>query len=94
MRRKPARIQTTIRMEKSMLKVLKALAEYYEMSLADLVEAIVLHSFEADSLFSEESKELLEELKHIYGMDYGIEACSRRCEKVEKPNKIAFHSLA
>ena len=40
------RIQTGVRIEKRLLKVLKALAEYKEMSLGDLLEGIVLHAFE------------------------------------------------
>jgi len=38
------RAQTGVRLEKSLLKVLKGLAEYCDMSLGDLLEGIVLHS--------------------------------------------------
>ena len=37
------RVQTGVRMEKRLLKVLKAFAEYKDMSLGDLLEGIVLH---------------------------------------------------
>ena len=40
------RVQTGVRMEKRMLKVLKALAEQKDMTLGDLLEGIVLHAFE------------------------------------------------
>ncbi|MBV8201063.1 MAG: hypothetical protein JOZ15_10620, partial [Acidobacteria bacterium] len=36
------RVQTGVRMEKRILKVLKALAELRDMSLGDLLEGIVL----------------------------------------------------
>jgi predicted DNA-binding ribbon-helix-helix protein len=35
------RVQTGVRMEKRVLKVLKALAEYHDLSLGDLLEGIV-----------------------------------------------------
>src|SRR5210317_408153 len=39
------RVQTGIRIEKRMLKVLKGLAECLDITLGDLVEGIVLHAF-------------------------------------------------
>ena len=49
------RVQTGVRMEKRLVKVLKALAEYHDMSLGDLLEGIVLHAFEGKSPFGAES---------------------------------------
>ena len=46
------RVQTGVRMEKRLLKVLKALAEYHDMSLGDLLEGIVLHAFDGKTPFS------------------------------------------
>ena len=43
--KKIERVQTGIRFEKRTLKVLKALAEYLDLTLGDLMEGIVLHSF-------------------------------------------------
>ena len=43
--RKIERVQTGVRIEKRLLKVLKGLAEYFDMSVGDLLEGIVLHSF-------------------------------------------------
>jgi hypothetical protein len=40
------RVQTGVRMEKRLLKVLKALAAYHDMTLGDLLEGIVLHAFD------------------------------------------------
>ena len=45
------RIQTGARIEKRMLKVLKGLAEYLDVSLGDLIEGIVLHAFEGKAPF-------------------------------------------
>lgn len=61
------RVQTGVRMEKSLLKVLKAMAEYHDISLGDLLEGIVLHAFEGRSPFSEEQRQKIGSLKEIYG---------------------------
>ena len=68
------RAQTGVRVEKSLLKVLKALAEYCDLSLGDLLEGIVLHAFEGKAPFGEETLRRIEQLKQVYGLDYGAEA--------------------
>jgi hypothetical protein len=60
------RIQTGVRLEKSLLKVLKGLAEYCDMSLGDLLEGIVLHSFEGKPPFSRATLAAIQELKKVY----------------------------
>lgn len=60
------RTQTGVRIEKSLLKVLKGLAEYCELSLGDLLEGIVLHAFEGKAPFSEETLASIRDLKKIY----------------------------
>jgi hypothetical protein len=75
------RIQTGVRMEKRMVKVLKALAEYHDLSLGDLLEGIVLHAFENKPPFSEDSLQRIAQLKLVYGMDYGAEASHRFTER-------------
>ncbi len=75
------RVQTGMRLEKRMVKVLKGLAEYHEISLGDLVEGIVLHAFEGRAPFSPKSRKLIRELKKIYEMDYGSESAHRLVEK-------------
>jgi hypothetical protein len=62
------RIQTGVRIEKRMLKVLKAVAELKDMSLGDLLEGIVLHAFEGKTPFSSQTLQEIEQLKSIYGM--------------------------
>ena len=68
------RVQTGVRIEKRMLKVLKAMAEYHDISLSNLLEGIVLHTFEGQSPFEAESIKRIEALKQIYGMDYDATA--------------------
>lgn len=63
------RTQTGVRIEKRMLKVLKALAEYHDMSLGDLIEGIVLHVFEGKTPFGAESLKRISDLKKVYGLD-------------------------
>lgn len=62
------RVQTGVRMEKRLLKVLKGFAEYRDMSLGDLLEGIVLHAFEGKAPFGKESIGQIAELKKIYGL--------------------------
>lgn len=61
------RVQTGVRMERSLLKVLKGLAEYLDMSLGDLLEGVVLHAFEGQPPFSADTLQVIAELKKIYG---------------------------
>jgi hypothetical protein len=62
------RIQTGVRMEKRLLKVLKALAELKDMSLGDLLEGIVLHAFEGKPAFSAQTLKEIEQFRNIYGL--------------------------
>lgn len=62
------RVQTGVRLEKRTLKVLKALAEYLDLSLGDLIEGIVLHAFEGRPPFRPETVERIDQLKVVYGL--------------------------
>jgi hypothetical protein len=75
------RIQTGVRLEKRLLKVLKGLAEYHDMTLGDLLEGIVLHAFEGKCPFGEESLRLIADLKRIYKFDLDSTASHRLVEK-------------
>ena len=68
------RVQIGVRMEKRMLKVLKALAEYHDISLGDLLEGITLHAFENKTPFNAKTLQRIVQLKEVYGMDYGVSA--------------------
>ena len=63
------RVQTGVRLERSLLKVLKGLAEYLDLSLGDLLEGIVLHAFEGEQAFGAPTLDVIAELKRIYGCD-------------------------
>lgn len=62
------RVQTGVRLEKRMLKVLKAVAELKDMSLGDLLEGIVLHAFEGKAPFSPQTLREIEQFKRLYGL--------------------------
>jgi hypothetical protein len=62
------RVQTGVRLEKRMLKVLKAIAEQKDMTLGDLLEGIVLHAFEGKAPFSPQTLKEIEQFKGLYGM--------------------------
>lgn len=63
------RTQTGVRIESSLLKVLKGLAEYTDLSLGDLLEGIVLHAFEGKAPFSPQTREVIVKLKSVYGCE-------------------------
>jgi hypothetical protein len=75
------RVQTGVRIEKRMLKVLKGLAEASDMNLGELLEDIVLHAFGGVSTFDHpRSQERIAALKSVYGMDYHVHAVRRFSE--------------
>jgi hypothetical protein len=71
------RVQTGVRMEKRVLKVLKAFAEYHDMTLGDVLEGIVLHAFDGKTPFSAASLDQIRQLKHFYGLDLDSSASHR-----------------
>jgi hypothetical protein len=62
------RVQTGLRIERNVLKVLKGLAEYLDVSLGDLVEGIALHAFEGKAPFGPPTLKKIEQLKSVYGL--------------------------
>ena len=68
-RKRVERTQTGVRLEKTLLKVLKGTAEYCDLSLGDLLEGIVLHAFEGRVPFSDETRAAIDRLKKVYGCD-------------------------
>jgi hypothetical protein len=75
------RIQTGMRIEKRMVKVLKALAEYLDITLGDLIEGIVLHVFEGKAPFSEQTLKKIKELKKVYDLDLDATHSHKLAEK-------------
>ncbi|MGO9582290.1 MAG: hypothetical protein ACLP36_05720 [Acidimicrobiales bacterium] len=63
------RVQSGVRMERRLLKVLKALAEFLDVSLGDLLEGIVLHVFEQKLPFDDATVAIVQNLKDVYGLD-------------------------
>jgi hypothetical protein len=75
------RVQLGVRMEKRLVKVLKGLAEFEDVTLGQLLEKIVLHSFiplegqEGEFAASPHGTRALAavaELKRVYGLDYDL----------------------
>jgi hypothetical protein len=75
------RTQTGVRIERRLLKVLKALAEYKEMTLGDLLEGIVLHAFDGKQPFSPDTLRKIRTLKEIYGLELDASSSHRMKEK-------------
>jgi predicted DNA-binding ribbon-helix-helix protein len=75
------RVQTGIRMEKRLLKVLKAVAEDHDLTLGDLLEGIVLHAFEGKPAFSRASLSKIAAFKELYGLDLSAEDSHQLREK-------------
>ncbi|HMF08302.1 MAG TPA: hypothetical protein VKJ00_04150 [Thermoanaerobaculia bacterium] len=71
------RVQTGARMEKRLLKVLKALAELKDITLGDLLEGVVLHALDGKVPFTPESLRQIADLKRIYGLDLDASASHR-----------------
>jgi hypothetical protein len=83
-------------MEKHMVQVLKGLAELKNTTLGELLEKIVLHSFdpvkgdEGESSASPHSKAdlaAIADLKRVYGMDYDVHATRGFDRDVEDSTK-------
>ena len=75
------RVQTGVRLEKRLMKVLKATAEMLDIPLGELIEGICLHSFAGRSPFDAELREKIESLKQVYGLDLGPEASHHMSER-------------
>ena len=75
------RVQTGVRMEKRLLKVLKALAEYHDRTLGDLLEGIVLHVFDGKLPFEKPGLLKIAQLRAVYGLDLRSDASHRLAEK-------------
>jgi hypothetical protein len=77
------RVQTGVRMEKRLVKVLKALAEFHDLTLGDLLEGIVLHAFDGKAPFQRASRRRIKQLKKFYGLELDARASHRLMEARE-----------
>lgn len=75
------RVQTGVRIEKRLLKVLKAVAELNDLTLGDLLEGIVLHAFDGKLPFSPDSLERIADFKRLYGLELDSSASHRLREQ-------------
>lgn len=80
------RVQLGVRMERNLVKVLKGLAEFENMTLGQLLEKIVLHAFEpvpgeegeqAWSALGKRSLAAVADLKRVYDLNYDMHAFRR-----------------
>lgn len=67
--KKIERVQTGLRLERRLLKVLKGLAEHLDMPVAELVEGMALHAFEGKAPFSDDTLRRIAKLKDVYDLD-------------------------
>ena len=79
--RKVQRVQIGARMEKTLVKVLKALAEYLDLSLGDLLEGITLHALEGKPPFSKKTRSHVQKLRTIYGLELNARDSHRLVEE-------------
>lgn len=78
------RVQTGLRLEKRILKVLKGLAEHFDISMGDLVEGIALHSFEGKAPpFSDDTLNKIAQLKNVYDLDLTAEDAHKLTESAD-----------
>lgn len=75
------RIQTGVRLEKQLVKVLKALAEHKDMTLGELLEGVLLHALEGKQPFSKDTLALIAQLRTIYGMQIDASSSHRLRDK-------------
>lgn len=87
------RVQLGVRMETRLVKVLKGLAEFNGETLGELLEKIVLHSFEpvpgdeGESCASPHGKAALQaivDLKRVYGLDYDAHSARKFPKQAEQ----------
>jgi hypothetical protein len=64
-----SRVQTGVRLESRLVKVLKGLAEYLDVSFGELLEGIALHALEGKVVFDEGTLRAIEQLRAVYGLD-------------------------
>jgi hypothetical protein len=79
------RVQTGVRVEARLLKVLKALAEYLDLTLGDLLEGIVLHAFEGREPFDERTLAAIGQLREVYGLELTAADSHRMTEPAAEP---------
>lgn len=78
------RVQTGVRIEKRLLKVLKGLAEHLDISVGDLLEGVLLHAFDDKTPFGSSTLTKIQQLKEVYDLDL-TSADSHKLSEEEMP---------
>jgi hypothetical protein len=78
------RVQTGLRIESKILKVLKGMAEYKDLGTNEMLELILMHAFENRPAFSDEGFRAVRDLKKVYGMGYDVHAYKDFIENSKK----------
>jgi hypothetical protein len=81
------RVQTGVRLEAGVLKVLKGLAAYTDLGLGDLIEGICLHAFEGKAPFSPATLKQIEKLRQVYGLRLTAADSHRLTERTAAPER-------
>ena len=84
--REVERVQTGVRIERGILKVLKAIAEYHDLTLGDVIEGIVLHAFDGKPAFGPEGLSRIRELKKLYHLNLDASHSHRMVEAPGRPS--------
>lgn len=77
------RVQTGVRIERRLLKVMKGVAELHDISLGDLIEGVMLHAFEGKQPFGEETLKRAAQLREVYGLDLAATDSHRLTESAD-----------
>lgn len=80
------RVQTGVRLERRLLKVMKGVAELHDISLGDLIEGVMLHAFEGKAPFGAQTLERVASLKEVYGLDLTAADSHRLTEISDAPS--------
>jgi len=75
------RVQTGVRIEKQLIKVMKALAERLDMPLGELIEGVMLHAFEGRQPFKAATLRETELLREVYGLELTADDSHQLAEK-------------
>ena len=71
-----------------MLKVLKALSEHFEISTAEVLEAMILHSFEGKVVFSPETLKKIGQLRQVYDLDLTARDSHTLREEIQENDRL------
>jgi hypothetical protein len=87
--RQVERVQTGVRLEKRILKVLKALADLKEITLGDLIEGLALHAFDGKAPFDQDTLERVRALKEAFNLDLDASSSHQLRESESLPARQA-----